>query len=198
MSEKIMIIGAGGHGKVIADIIRKSGDIVCGFLDDDLAKQGVVGQVSECVKYPDCKFVIAIGNNEIRKKIAETYPKIHYYTAVHPRAILAEGISIGEGSVVMANAVINADAKIGRHCIINTSAVIEHDNSIGDYVHISPGAVLCGTVVVGDGSHIGANTVVKNNITIGREAIVGCGGCVVKNLEDAGTYVGVPTERLEK
>ena len=198
MSEKVIIIGASGHGKVIADIVRKNGASVCGFLDDDLSKPGVVGLVSDCVKYPDCRFVIAIGNNGIRKKIAQAYPELCYYTAIHPRAVLAENVQSGDGSVVMANAVINPDAVIGKHCIINTASVVEHDCKVGDYAHISPGAVLCGTVTVGAGTHIGANAVVRNNCSICADVVIGCGGCVVKDITDAGVYAGVPAERIKK
>ncbi len=198
MSDKIMIIGASGHGKVIADIVRRNGDILCGFLDDDLEKPGVVGPVSDCVKYPDCRFVIAIGNNKIRRKIAEAYPNINYYTAIHPRAVIADSVNIGLGTVVMANAVVNADVNVGRHCIINTLSVVEHDCTVADFVHLSPGAVLCGTVAVGGNTHIGANAVVRNNITITSDVTIGCGGCVVKDITDPGVYAGVPAERIKK
>lgn len=197
MSETIIVIGASGHGKVVADIIKKSGDVVYGFLDDDTSKKGVIGCIEDCLQYLDMKFIIAIGNNKIRKMIAEKYP-LQYYTAIHPNAVIADAAQIGEGSVVMANAVINADVVIGKHCIINTSSVVEHDNRISDYVHISPGAVLCGTVTVGKSTHVGAAAVIRNNVTIGQDVVIGCGGCVVKDIENPGVYAGVPAVRIEK
>lgn len=196
MSEQVIIIGAGGHAKVVEDIIKLSGDIVFGFLDDDTSKSGVLGKVSECIKYSDKSFIIAIGSNAVRKKIASLYPKLKYYTAIHPTAIIADNAEIGKGTVIMAKAVVNPCAVIGSHCIVNTAAIVEHDNIIGDYVHISPNAVLCGTVIVGDRSYIGAGSVVKNNISITDDVVIGCGGSVVKNVVESGTYVGVPVRKL--
>ena len=197
MDKKVIIIGASGHGKVIADIIRRNGDCVVGFLDDDLLKPGVIGIVSDCLKYEDCSFVIAIGNNGIRKKIAEEYSNLKYYTAIHPTAVVGASVSIGAGTVVMANAVINPSVSIGRHCIINTAAVVEHDSVIESYVHISPGAVLCGTVSVGESTHIGAGATVRNNLSITQNVVVGLGAAVVKNIDKVGVYVGVPAKELE-
>lgn len=196
MSKEVIIIGASGHGKVIADIIEKSGDKVVGFLDDDLSKNGVIGPVSDCVKYKDKYFIIGIGNIEIRKRIAEEYPELSYYTAVHPTAVLSGDVKIAEGTTVMANAVINASAVVGKHSIINTASVVEHDNIIGDYVHISPGAILCGGIKVGDETHIGAGAVVRNNMKICKGVTVGCGACVVKDITECGTYVGVPAKKV--
>lgn len=197
MNKEVMIIGASGHGKVIADIIHKCGDKVYGYLDDDLSKPGVIGSVSDCEKYKDKFFIIAIGNNKIRKRIAEKYYYLNYYKAIHPTAVLAEDVIIGDGTAVMANAVVNPSARVGKHCIINTSAVIEHDNVICDYVHVSPKTVLCGTVEVGEATHIGAGAVIKNNIKIGSNITIGVGAAVVKNIEKEGIYVGVPAKELE-
>lgn len=195
MSKSVIIIGASGHGKVVADVIRASGDDVYGFLDDDTLKEGVIGPISACTKYLDKWFVIAIGNNKIRRKIAEKY-QLNYYTAIHPTATVSDSVNIGQGTVVMAKAVINADSVIGKHCIINTASVVEHDNLIEDYVHISPNATLCGTVFVGENSHIGAGVVVKNNIKICSDITVGIGAAVVSNIEKKGIYVGIPAKEL--
>lgn len=196
MCKEVIIIGASGHGKVLADIIRKSGDKIVGFLDDDLSKVGVIGKVGDCVKYKNKEFIIAIGSNKIRRKIAEQYPDLHYYMAIHPTAVIAEDVKIGKGTAVMASAVVNAAAVIGEHCIINTGAVVEHDNIIGDYTHISPKAVLCGTVHIGQETHIGAGAVVRNNVNIGDNVTVGAGAAVVQDIEKSGVYVGVPAKEL--
>jgi len=193
--KKVIVIGASGHGKVIADIIRKSGDEVVGFLDDDLSKQGVMGKVEDCLKYKDTYFIIAIGNNSIRKMISDKYD-IKYYTAIHPTSVIGEEVTIGEGTAVMANAVINPSARIGRHCIINTGAVIEHDDILEDYVHISPKATVCGTVHIGEGTHIGAAAVVINNMTVGNNVTIGAGAAVVNDIEKSGVYAGVPAREL--
>lgn len=202
-SKKVMIIGASGHGKVIADIVHKSGDKVIGFLDDDPAKKEVnripiLGKVEDIEQYKkDNCFIIGIGNNQIRKEIAENNLELNYYTAIHPTAVIGEGVYIGNGTAVMAGAVINADANIGEHCIINTSAVVEHECMIGDYTHVSPQACLCGNVRVGEECHIGAGTTIINNQSITANVVFGAGCVVIKSMKQKGTYVGVPAKLIK-
>lgn len=198
MGKEVIIIGAGGHGKVIADIIKKNGDTVLGFLDDNTEAKDTLGCVCDCVKHKDKYFIIAIGNNKIRKAIAEEYKELKYYTAIHPSAVIADDVKIGCGTAVMANSVINASAVIGKHCIINTAAVIEHDNVMGDFVHVSPNAALCGTVMTGDSCHIGAGAVIKNNVSVAADTVIGVGGAVVSDITVKGTYIGVPVKRMQK
>jgi len=203
MNREIIIIGSSGHGNVIADIILKSNDKIVGFLDDDLSRTNpydvpLLGKISDCFKYSDKKFIIAIGNNEIRRKIVERYPDLDYYTAIHPSAVISNNVKIGKGSCVMAGAVINACVKIGNHCIINTTSVVEHDCTVDDYTHISPNACLGGTVNVGKSCHIGAGSTVKNNIYITDNVVVGVGAVVVKDIEIAGIYIGVPAKEYNK
>lgn len=200
MSKNVVIIGAGGHAKVIADIIEKSGDKIIGFLDDDNSKKEVygykvIGKINDCHKFvsEDTYFIIAIGNNYLRKKIHDEY-KLKLYTAIHPTAVIARGVTIGAGTAIMANVCINADATIGGNCIINTGAIIEHDNIINDYVHVSPNATLAGTVTVGELTHIGAGATVINNKNITAETIIGAGAVVVKDIKEKGTYIGVPAK----
>ena len=196
MPKEIIIIGAGGHSRVIEDIIIQSGDVVYGFLDDDLTKSNVIGKVEDCVKYEDKFFVIGIGDNESRKRICNKYANLKYYTAIHPKAVVSKSAFIGCGTVVMANAVINPHANIGKHCIINTASIVEHDDILADFVHISPNATLCGGVNVGECTHIGAAAVVKNNISITSSCVVGVGAAVVKNIEKNGVYIGVPAKKI--
>ncbi len=192
----MIIVGAGGHGRVIADIVKESGDKVYGFLDDNETKTSrdypILNKIENYCQYKEKYFIIAIGNNNLRKSLSEMLDGVKYYTAIHPRAYLGRNVIIGEGTCIMANAVVNSGATVGKHCILNTMSVTEHDNLIGNFVHVSPGAVLCGTVTVGDLTHIGANSVVKNNISICENVIVGCGACVVKNINRPGKYIGVP------
>lgn len=211
MPKQVVIIGAGGHAQVIADIIQESGDIVYGFLDDNLKKETVIANDERLkvigdfntrftlpITHPELEFIIAIGDNKRRKEIAEkNVPNMKYYTAIHPSANIGINVSIGEGTVIMANACINASANIGKHCIINTGAIIEHDNQLEDYVHISPNATLCGTVKVGELTHIGAGATVKNNINIISHCTVGAGAVVVKDIKEEGTYVGVPAKLMK-
>lgn len=189
MAKDIIVIGAGGHGKVIADIITACGDRFLGFLDDDITKNPL-GKIADYEKYSDALFVIGIGNPEIRERVSKLPCK--WYTAVHPSAVVSPSAKIGEGTVIMPNAVVNADAKIGRHAIINSTAVVEHDNEIDDYAHISVGAKLGGTVKIGKRTHIGIGATVKNNTDICADCIIGAGAVVVKNIEKQGIYKGIP------
>ena len=191
----VVIIGAGGHAHVIADIIKAEGNNVVAFLDDDLSQPDCVGIVSDHKKYNDCEFVIGIGNADIRESFSRLNLKWH--TAVHPSAIISESAKIGEGTVIMPNAVINARATIGRHCIINTGAIIEHDNVIGDYSHVSVGAALGGTVTVGRMVWLGIGSVVKNNISICENVMIGAGSVVVHDIKEGGTYIGVPAKNIK-
>lgn len=201
MSKKLIIIGASGHGKVIADIAIKNEYEILGFLDDNDTIQNilgfpVLGKIDEASKYQEnCEFIIAIGLNTIRKKIAEQYD-LKWATLIHPSAVIGMDVQIGKGSVVMANAVIDSSSKIGKHCIVNTGAIIEHDNVLADYVHVSPNAALAGTIHVGEEVHIGIGACVKNNLTITNEVVVGAGAVVVKDICVKGVYIGVPARRM--
>ncbi|MBE5819576.1 MAG: acetyltransferase [Clostridiales bacterium] len=201
-NKQVVIIGAGGHAKVIADIIEKSNDQIIGFLDDNLPKDTIVikdykvigdfnNRFSISILNDTIEFIIALGDNKKRKELAST-PNIKFYTAIHPTVQIGLDVEIGEGTAIMANSVINSSTKIGKHSIINTGAIVEHDNNIDDFVHISPKAALGGTVKVGKCTHIGIGATVKNNITICENCIIGAGAVVVKNIEKEGIYVGVP------
>lgn len=205
MSKDVIIIGAGGHAKVIADIIYKSGDNLIGFLDDNLANKGkeiylgkkVLGTTKDIENYNKNYFIIGIGNNSIRKKI-NNENNLKLYTAIHPSAIIAQDVKIGIGSVIMAGVVINPGTVIGKNCIINTSSSLDHDNLLEDYVHISPGAHLAGTVHIKEKTWIGAGSTIINNITINQNNIIGAGSVVIKNIEEEnGTYVGVPVRKIK-
>ena len=195
MSKEVVIIGAGGHGRVVADIIKQSGDKVLGFLDDaDIKNLPMLGKVKDCEKYSNKEFIIAIGNNSIRRSIAEKYPGLNYYSAIHPSAVIGSDVTIGKGTCVMPYAVVNNGATVENQCIINTGAIVEHDCYVNSFSHVSPGATLCGTVCVGKNTQIGAGSVVRNNITIADDVMIGAGSVVVKDITVSGTYVGVPAK----
>lgn len=195
MSNRLIIVGAGGHGRVVADNALKNGYTDINFVDDHVTGNcmgfPIIGTSAEIEILNEGKtdFVIGIGNNEIRKMIAERYD-VNWVTLVHPSAQIAVNVSIGKGTVVMAGAIVNACATIGHHCIINTGAVVEHDNVIKDYVHISPGVKLSGTVTVEERSWIGTGTSVINNVTICEDVIVGVGSVVIKDIKTKGIYFG--------
>ena len=204
MNEPVIVIGASGHGKVVADIVRSSGDTLLGFLDDnetlppEIAGIPVLGSVSDSVNYPNASFVIGIGNSAIREKIARQLDGVRWYTAIHPSAVIsAMDTQIGAGSVIMANAVLNPSAHVGAHCIINTAAVVEHDNRIGDFTHISVGAKLGGTVSVGMHTWVGIGAAVSNNVSICDHCVIGAGAVVICDIKESGTYVGVPARKIK-
>ena len=198
---RLVIIGAGGHGKVIADNALKNGYTDICFVDDyatgEVMGFPIIGTSADIPKLDDGKtdFVIGIGNNAVRKMIAEKY-NVNWVSLLHPSAQIAVNVSVGKGTAVMAGAVINACATVGEHCIINTRAVIEHDDIIEDYVHISPNAALGGTVHIGEETHIGIGVTVINNIDICGNCLIGAGATVVRNIEDLGMYVGVPARKI--
>lgn len=197
---RLIIIGAGGHGKVIADNALKNGyEKIC-FVDDNLKGDvidfPVIGTSADIEYLNDGRtdFIIGVGNNTIRKAIAEKY-QVNWVSVIHPSAQIAGNVIIGKGSVVMANAVINACAMVGEHCIINTGAIVEHDNVIENYVHLSPNVTLGGTVHIGAITHVGIGAIVKNNVNVCSLCIIGAGAVVVKDIEQSGTYIGAPAEK---
>ena len=199
---RLIIIGAGGHGKVIADNAYKNGYTEICFVDDnqtgDCMGFPIIGVSADIDELNDGKtdFVIGIGNNGVRKAVSEKHD-VNWITLIHPSANIAFNAQIGKGTVVMAGAVINASAIVGDHCIINTGAVVEQDNLIENFVHISPKAALGGTVRIGECTHIGIGAVVKNNVEICDRTVIGAGAVVVKNKAQEGTYVGVPARKIK-
>lgn len=196
--KKLIIIGASGHGKVIADIAVRNGYTEIVFLDDDnniseCAGYPVVGKTSKAKEMPGDK-IVAIGNAKIRERIQN---EIQTITLIHPDAIISRRVRIGNGSVVMAGAVINSDAVIGEGCIINTGATVDHDCQIQSFSHISVGAHVAGTCEIGARTWIGAGATVSNNVNICSDCMIGAGAVVIENIEESGTYVGVPAKRIK-
>lgn len=196
---RLVIIGASGHGKVIVDIAVKSGykDIV--FLDDnenvkECAGFPVIGKVSDAVTMEDDK-IVAIGNAEIREKIQGQLSNL--VTLIHPSAVVSRRVRISKGTVVMAGAIINSDVAIGKGCIINTGASVDHDCKLGDFVHVSVGAHVAGTVSIGIKTWIGAGATVSNNVSICDNCMIGAGAVVVKDVIESGTYVGAPARKIK-
>lgn len=192
--KKIVIIGAGGHGRVVADIAKACGYEKIVFLDDADVPL-ISGKVSDFVKFKEgYSFIVAIGNSRIREVVQQELieNECNVVTLIHPSSVIGSNVSFGVGTVVMAGTVINNGTIIGNGVIINTSSSVDHDNVIRDYTHISVGAHLAGTVSVGEHTWIGAGATVSNNICICEKCMVGAGAVVVKNIVKSGTYVGVP------
>ena len=198
--KKLVIIGASGHGKVIADIAVKNGYKEIVFVDDNENLEQcsgfpVVGRTSEARNIDGDK-IVAIGNAKIRERIqSELGIPV---TLIHPNAIVGRNVQIGPGTVVMAGAVINSDTVIGNGCIINTGASVDHDCRVEAFVHVSVGAHLAGTVQVGARTWIGAGVTVSNNVSICADCMIGAGAVVIKDIHEAGTYVGVPAHLLKE
>jgi sugar O-acyltransferase (sialic acid O-acetyltransferase NeuD family) len=195
METKLILYGASGHGKVVADIAISRGEEVAFFLDDNpavtsLGDPKVVHTSTYQIQEQD-SIVLSIGNNAIRKKLAQKL-KACFKTLMHPKAHLSKTATLGEGTVVMAGVLINPDARIGNHVILNTGCIIEHDNTIEDFAHISPGAHLAGNVTVKEGAHVGIGASVIQGITIGKWATIGAGTVIIHDVPDYAVVVGNP------
>jgi acetyltransferase EpsM len=203
---RLIIWGAGGHGKVVLDVARRTGryrDIR--FVDDNPSMAGQIfcgcpvgGTAVEPDQKADFEVMVAIGPNRVRAlkySITQSWG-FPFATLVHSDAVVDESARIGHGTVVMAGAIINAQARIGVNCIINTGAIVEHDCLIGDHCHVSPRAVLGGRVVIGSYAHIGIGAVVLPGVEIGEAAIVGAGAVVLHSVDPHTTVVGVPARAL--
>lgn len=204
--KKIVIIGAGGHAKVVIDILLqriKLGDNleIVGVLDDYYKENSsiklfdipVIGKINKSLELENCEYIIAIGSNKIRKIISTKYDLV-YYTAIHPKAVIAEEVKIEEGAVVMAGVIINSYSYIGKHTIINTGSIIEHDCKINDFVHISPNATLAGGVKVGNETWIGMGSNIIQEVKIEGNVMVGAGSVVLNDVSANKKVVGVPAK----
>lgn len=195
---RLIIVGASGHGKVIADIAVKNGYREIAFLDDNRAIREcagfpVIGKTAEITQLDGDK-IIAIGNPVIRERIQNT---IQTVILVHPDAAVSRRVLLGEGMVAMAGAVINSDTVIGKGCIINTGASVDHDCILEDFVHIAVGAHVAGTCRIGLRTWIGAGATVSNNISICSDCVIGAGSVVVRDIVESGTYVGCPAKKIK-
>ncbi|MBH0093524.1 acetyltransferase [Pseudoalteromonas sp. SCQQ13] len=204
MTKELAIVGASGHGKVVADIAEQLGFIV-NFYDDAYPSKTHIehwpihGTCADLIALNNTStapndVVVAIGNNNIRQQKIQLLQQnsFNLITLIHPTAVISQYATIAQGSVVFAGAIINAFANIGVGCIVNTSAIIEHDCAIGDFTHICPNTALAGGVIIGTKSWVGIGSQVKQLITIGDNCIIGAGSTVVKNIPDNVTAFGSP------
>ena len=189
----LIIIGASGHGSVIADMAKELGYSV--FFWDDDATQSIEGYNVYKREYNislNSRLIIGIGSNKIREAISLQYPRESYMSLFHKEAIISNKTKIATGTVVLAGAIINCGTSIGEHCILNTGAVVDHDCVLGKYVHISPNATLCGNVIIGSGTWIGAGATVIQGIKIGENVTVGAGAVIINDIPNNATVVGNP------
>jgi sugar O-acyltransferase (sialic acid O-acetyltransferase NeuD family) len=191
MNNNFTIVGAGGHAKVIIEIIEESGFSVNAIIDDNPKIKMLVGYEVTNQKFFDAPVIVAIGDNKVRKKFVQSID-YEFGKAIHPRANVSTRCKIGEGTVVMAGTTINSEVNIGKHCIINTNASVDHDCTIGDFVHISPKVTLAGNVTVDEGSHIGIGSTVIQGTHIGKWVTIGAGAVIIEDVPDYAVVVGVP------
>ncbi|SEO25655.1 acetyltransferase [Pseudomonas sp. NFACC39-1] len=201
---RLAILGASGHGKVVADTAESSGwDSIC-FFDDawpSVKQNGtwpVVGNtdhlISEIEKFSGV--VVAIGDNRVRQNKLQEFIRVNakLVTLIHPAATVSRYAAIGAGSVIFAGVVVNAGARVGQGAILNTGCSIDHDCFLGDSIHISPGARLAGNVKLGDRSWIGIGACIRQQISIGSDVVVGAGAAVINDIAAHRVVVGVPAK----
>jgi sugar O-acyltransferase (sialic acid O-acetyltransferase NeuD family) len=197
--DEVHIIGAGGHAKVVIGTLDAAGYKVKAVYDDDERRWGgrllgvpIVGAVADLRALGCVQAIVAIGDNYVRKIIAEGFPQLDLLTVIHPGADVHASVRLGRGTVVFAGAVIQPDAVIGAHCIVNTAATIDHDCVLGDYVQVAPGSHLSGNVRLDEGVLLGTGSATVPGAHVGSWTTVGAGSVVVKDLPPAVVAVGVP------
>ncbi len=205
MKQGLLIVGNGGHGKVVFECARANGiDKIAFLVNYDSAD--VLGV--KCINENKCSIdelrreypyiIVALGNNAVRLEKSLAYEKEGFLlkTLIHPTALVSSATKIQAGSVILPFATVNTCATIGKACIINTAAIVEHDCKLKDGVHISPNATLGGTVSVGRNSWVCLGASIKNAISIGENCIIGAGAVVIRDIPDNQTVVGVPTHTI--
>ena len=208
----LVIWGASGHARVVADIVRLSGNFdIIGFLDSiDASRKGmdfcsstILGgeeQLEKLYKRNVKHLVFGFGNCQARLTLAPVVSSLgfEFATAIHPNATVAKDVRIGKGTVVMAGAVINPGSMVGENVIVNTSASVDHDCIIANAVHVGPGSHIGGGVTIGPGTWIGIGAVVKDKIRIGDGSIIGAGAVVLRDIPDGVVAFGVPAKVIRK
>lgn len=208
--ENIIVLGGGGHAKVVIATINASGKYkVAAVLDPSLQKgsevlgEKVTGGDAELARFfgrgiKNCVIAVgSVGNVDVRKKLYSKAKKLGFSfpVLIHPRAVVSKYAHLGKGTFVAAGAVVNPGAIVGVCCIINTGAVVEHDCFLGDFAHISPNATLCGNVSVGNGAHVGAGATVIEGLAIGIKALIGAGSLVCGDVGNGWLCYGVPARK---
>ncbi len=207
--KKVIIVGAGGHAKVIVDMLQKNGEFeVVGFIDRagaegfwNIPVLGTDETVGRVCREMAIKYVfVALGSGKLREKVTEKVlaEGLQLINVVSSYAIVSDRARLGKGVAVMPGAVINADVEIGDGCIINTNASVDHDGKIGDYTHIAPGSTVSGYVSIGRQCLLGTGCRVIDRITIGDDTIVGSGAAVIRNIESGSVAVGVPAKSIRR
>ncbi|MBP3942183.1 acetyltransferase [Sphingobacteriaceae bacterium WQ 2009] len=193
----LYLYGSGGHAKVVLEIAEVLKLNIEGFVDDYAENKFLFNYpiYSSNNSYRNEEWIIAIGDNSIRKKIANklsgTFP-----TLIHPSANISKRCLVNEGTVIMAGVTVNSSVIIGRHVILNTNSSIDHDCIIEDYVHVSPNVAIAGNVKVGECTHLGIGCCIIQGVSVGRNCIVGAGAVVIRDVPDGTKVVGNPSKKI--
>ena len=198
----VLVVGAGGHGRVVVATLHAAGVAVAGILDDAADRQvvlgvPVVGPVERLAEHTG-SVVLGIGSNAVRRRLAAAFPDAGWTSAVHPSAVVHPSVVLGPGTVVFAGAIVQPDAVVGAHAILNTAATVDHDGHIGDFAHLAPGVHLAGDVRVGEGAFMGVGSCATPGISIGPWTVVGAGAVVVSDLAGNVTAVGAPAQPIKE
>jgi sugar O-acyltransferase (sialic acid O-acetyltransferase NeuD family) len=190
------LFGAGGHCKVVIDIIVASEVHTIESVIDHNPKSDFIFDIpivnyNQVENFGEKEFIVSIGDNKKRKRVVGLIEAI-FVKGIHPTSIVSRFAKVLEGTVVMAGAIINANSYVGKHCIVNTGAIIDHDCVIEDFVHVSPNVSVAGNVKIGEGAHLGIGVTVIQGITIGKWAVLGAGAVIIENVPDYAVVVGVP------
>jgi sugar O-acyltransferase (sialic acid O-acetyltransferase NeuD family) len=210
MTQRVLILGAGGHGQVVADILgqmQKAGQDVTpiGYLDDNTRIVGqqfldlpVIGVIADLASVPHDYVVVAIGNNATRRNHYEWLLKQGEAFAIccHPRAVISPSARIGPGCMICAGAVVNPLSIVGANVILNTGCTVDHHNTIGDHAHIAPGVHLGGEVSIGQGTLVGIGATIMPGLNVGAWSVVGAGSLVRRHVDDGMTVAGVPARAV--
>lgn len=201
VNKPVVVIGAGGHAKVVIAALRAAGRQVVGCAVRDIAdvRGSILGVplIHEDSLPANAELMLGVGDNRLRQRLAAKLGG-QWTTCIHPSATVADGAMLGPGTFVCAGAVVQPDARLGAHVIVNTCASVDHDCLVGDFAHIAPGARLAGEVQLGDGALIGLGAVVVVGRAVGAWAIVGAGAAVVHDVAPATTVVGVPARPITR
>ncbi|MBO6844074.1 MAG: acetyltransferase [Muricauda sp.] len=207
--ERIVIFGASGHAKVCIDIFEKLGGYeIIGLLDAKKPKGltvfeypvlGGMDQVSHLVKHiPSLNFFVAIGDNWLRfqvvQGILEIHPKAKFINAIHPDAIIGKGVKLGQGVMIMAGSIVNADSSLEDFTIVNTKSSVGHESIIKKFSSLAPNCTLAGNVEVGEYSAISLSTTISNGRKIGEHSVIGAGSVLIKDAEGLSVYYGIPAK----
>lgn len=202
----VLIIGAGGHGKVVADsmlaVAKESRKLTpIGYLDDDesLTDQQVLGLpvlgvIDHLPTVAHDGLIVAIGNNDLRRRLYDAFVVRgeNLVSSIHPSATIGRDVSVGSGVMICAGVIVNPGSQIGDNVILNTGCIVEHDCRIGDHAHIAPGVTLGGEVQIGPGTLVGLGATILRGVRIGKDCVIGAGAVVTKHIGDTSVVAGIP------